>query len=141
MLGEFISISLMCWCTAGVFAPYGRVSFLCVAKEKVPKERPPYRVGLWRLCALQLRAALRNSLSLRQSSLSSALNFQCSTTQKGMVDQNPGQHLPGNTRHKKYKHPNHANVIPAQAGIPDYAKLLFHPVIARNEVTRQSLSY
>ena len=38
------------------FALYGRDSFLCVAKEKGPKERPPYRVGLRRLCALQRRA-------------------------------------------------------------------------------------
>ena len=38
------------------FALYGRVSFLCVGKEKVPKERPPCRVGLQRLCALQLSA-------------------------------------------------------------------------------------
>ena len=38
------------------FALYGRASFLCVAKEKGPKERPPYRVGLRLLCALQPRA-------------------------------------------------------------------------------------
>ena len=38
------------------FALYGRASFLCVAKEKGPKERPPYCVGLRLLCALQLTA-------------------------------------------------------------------------------------
>ena len=41
---------------ATCFALFGRVSFLCVAKEKVPKERPPYCIGLRLLCALQLRA-------------------------------------------------------------------------------------
>ena len=39
-----------------VFRHLWRDSFLCVAKEKGPKERPPYRVGLRRLCALQPRA-------------------------------------------------------------------------------------
>ena len=38
------------------FALYGRVAFLCLSKEKVPKERPPYRVGLRLLCALHIRA-------------------------------------------------------------------------------------
>jgi len=54
-----------------------------VAKEKVPKERPPYRVGLRLLCALQLRTGTAELAALRQSSRYSALSLQCSTTQKG----------------------------------------------------------
>ena len=34
----------------------GDYIFLCMAKEKGPKERPPCRVGLRLLCALQPRA-------------------------------------------------------------------------------------
>ena len=50
------------------FALYGRVSFLCVAKEKVPKERPPCHVGLRLLCALQLRAGV-TELAIAQTVL------------------------------------------------------------------------
>ena len=51
--GSFFNLRLNIYL---LFALYGRVSFLCVAKEKIPKERPPCRVGLRLLCALQLRA-------------------------------------------------------------------------------------
>ena len=74
-----------------VFRPLGRDSFLCVAKEKGPKERPPYCVGLRRFCALQLTAGAAELAALRQSSRYSALSFQCSTTQKGFKDQKTGQ--------------------------------------------------
>ncbi|MDX2476788.1 MAG: hypothetical protein QNL05_05430, partial [Gammaproteobacteria bacterium] len=97
-----IRVLFLCWRTAGLIRParresffnlqlnfhsfialYGRVSFLCVAKEMVPKEKPPCRVGLRRLCALQLRAGAAELAALKQSSLFSTLSFQCSTTQKG----------------------------------------------------------
>ena len=53
---NWFSLVFLYYRTADYFALYGRVSFLYVAKEKVPKERPPYRVGLRLLCALQPRA-------------------------------------------------------------------------------------
>jgi len=68
-----------------------------VAKEKVPKERPPYVLAFGVSVRFSLERALRNSLSLRQSSLFSALSLQCSTTQKGLEDQNKGQNLVGGT--------------------------------------------
>ena len=37
-----------------------------MAKEKGPKERPPYRVGLRLLCALQLSAGTAELAALRQ---------------------------------------------------------------------------
>ena len=66
-----------------------------MAKEKVPKERTPYCVGLRPLCALQLTAGAAELATLRQSSRYSALSLQCSTTQKGLEDQNKGQNLIG----------------------------------------------
>jgi len=57
------SLNLRC-----LFALYGRVAFHCVAKEKVPKERTPCRVGLRLLCALQLSAATAELAALGWSS-------------------------------------------------------------------------
>jgi len=51
-----------------IFRPSWTSDFLYTDKES-NQRNPPHRVGLRLLCALQFRPALRNSLSLKQSSL------------------------------------------------------------------------
>jgi len=81
MLFYFLNLSVF-------FALHVRVHFFCTDKRNGTKEKPPRCVGLRRLCALQSEPGTVNSLSLRHAPRYSGSDFQCSTTQKGMEDQN-----------------------------------------------------
>ncbi len=75
---------LFCFVFSRVFRPLGRVHFFYTDKRNGTKEKPPHRVGLRLLCALQSGTGTVNSLSLRQAPRLSGPDFQCSTTQKGI---------------------------------------------------------
>ena len=89
---------------------------LSLAKEKGPKERPPYRVGLRLLCALQRRAGAAE-LAIAQTVLA------LFRSKPAVLDNTKGV-VRSKTRSKprwqpiRYViHPRHYSVIPAQAGI------------------------
>ena len=64
-----------------------------MAKEKVPKERPPYRVGLRLLCALQRRAGTAE-LAIAQTVLALFRSTPAVLDNtKGKVEAKPGQNL------------------------------------------------
>jgi len=62
LLGVYILSRPACGCSNQ------RHAGLSLAKEKVTKEKPPWRVGLRPLCALQLTAGAAEFAALRQSS-------------------------------------------------------------------------
>jgi len=75
----------------------GEYLFFVWPKKRYQKKGHPAVLAYSVSVRFSLVRALRNSLSLRQSSLFSALSLQCSTTQKGLEDQNKGQNLVGGT--------------------------------------------
>ena len=73
----------------------GEYLFFEWPKKRYQKKGHPAVLAFGCSVRFSLEQALRNSLSLRQSSRYSALNLQCSTTQKGLEDKNKGQNLIG----------------------------------------------
>jgi len=66
----------------------GEYLFFAWPKKRYQKKGHPTALAFGVSARFSLERALRNSLSLKQSSRNSALSLQCSTTQKGLQDQN-----------------------------------------------------
>ena len=73
----------------------GEYLFFEWPKKRYQKKGHPAVLAFGVSVRFSVERSLRNSLWLRQSSLFSALSFQCSTTQKGLEDQSKSQNLIG----------------------------------------------
>ena len=84
-----------------------------MAKEKGPKERPPYRVGLRRLCALQRRAGAAELASAQTVLALFRSKPPVLDNTKGVRRSKPDQWH----QISEYEHLDFTYGIPANAGI------------------------
>jgi hypothetical protein len=126
----------LCWRTLRVSPIIGRESFLCVAKEKGPKERPPYRVGLRLLCALHLRAGAAELANAKTVLAHFRSRLPVLDNTKGIVRSITKTKSGWFNLMRSSEHHNQPLVIPANAGTQKEHKNGFRLDACRNDCKR-----